>query len=102
MKTLSIAIGMSLAALLAPAAFGQADKPGESRAAPSTPHTKEQKRDARAQRQDPALQRAPGLRVGMRAIAAADRHQRAQPRAMPRGELQPYHRASLIGRSFRK
>src|SRR5262249_24574058 len=40
----------AIAALFACSAYAQSDKPGEDRAATSTPSTKQQKQDARAQR----------------------------------------------------
>lgn len=51
MKTAILASGVVIAALLAGNAVAQSDQPGEARAQPSTPHTKEQKKAARTKRQ---------------------------------------------------
>jgi hypothetical protein len=51
MKTFIVLSGLSIAALLAGPAIAQNDQPGESRAQPSTPHTKQQRQAARSKRQ---------------------------------------------------
>ena len=50
MKTVILASGVVIAALLAGPALAQNDKPGEARAQPSTPHTKEERKAARSTR----------------------------------------------------